>query len=182
MLAEEGLGAAKEGERDATQARAEAVVVGLDRQIGAGSVAVEDAEAVQPRQRARQRAVSGQREAPRERRPRGGGQRLGQAIRAQAALRVEGEQLRGVSFCSLPRLQQLGLFVFEALRRLFHALQHALLEESERGAPLGRRGVAPGAGEGVVGEVLEVEGSGMFPSTATQSCLSRYFPGTSGAG
>ena len=34
----------------------------------------------------------------------------------------------------------------------------------------------------LVGEVLEVEGSGMFPSTATQSGLSRYFPGTSGAG
>ena len=33
----------------------------------------------------------------------------------------------------------------------------------------------------LVGEVLEVEGSGMFPSTATQSGLSRYFPGTSGA-
>ena len=30
-------------------------------------------------------------------------------------------------------------------------------------------------------EVLEVEGSGMFPSTATQSGLSRYFPGMSGA-
>ena len=28
---------------------------------------------------------------------------------------------------------------------------------------------------------LEAEGSGMFPSTATQSGLSRYFPGTSGA-
>ena len=28
---------------------------------------------------------------------------------------------------------------------------------------------------------LEYEGSGMFPSTATQSGLSRYFPGTSGA-
>ena len=34
----------------------------------------------------------------------------------------------------------------------------------------------------LVVEVLEVEGSGMFPSTATQSGLSRYFPGTSGAG
>ena len=33
----------------------------------------------------------------------------------------------------------------------------------------------------LVVEVLEVEGSGMFPSTATQSGLSRYFPGTSGA-
>ena len=44
MLAEEGLSAAEEGERDAAQARAEAVVVGFDRQLRAGSVAVEGGE------------------------------------------------------------------------------------------------------------------------------------------
>ena len=44
MLAKEGAHAAEECEGDAAPARAEAVVVGLDRQIRTGSVAVEDAE------------------------------------------------------------------------------------------------------------------------------------------
>ena len=44
MLAEEGTRATKEVEGDAAQARAEAVVVGFDRQLRAGSVAMEGGE------------------------------------------------------------------------------------------------------------------------------------------